>query len=36
MFCRNCGAQIADHVKFCPACGHPLISELHLPANLSD
>ena len=24
MFCRNCGAQIADHVKFCPACGKPV------------
>lgn len=23
MFCRNCGTQIADHVKFCPACGKP-------------
>ena len=26
MFCRNCGAQIADHVKFCPACGKPVSS----------
>ena len=24
MLCRNCGAQIADHVKFCPACGKPV------------
>ena len=24
MFCKNCGAQIADHVKFCPACGKPV------------
>lgn len=23
MFCKNCGTQIADHVKFCPACGKP-------------
>ncbi len=22
-YCRNCGAQIDDNVKFCPACGTP-------------
>lgn len=24
MFCRNCGAQIKENVKFCPACGKPI------------
>lgn len=22
-YCRNCGAQVDDNVKFCPACGTP-------------
>ena len=24
MFCRNCGTQNADGVKFCRACGTPM------------
>jgi len=24
MFCRNCGAQLEDNVKFCQACGTPV------------
>lgn len=24
MFCTNCGAEIRDHVKFCPKCGKPV------------
>lgn len=23
MFCKNCGTQIADSIKFCPSCGTP-------------
>lgn len=23
MFCKNCGAKLADGVKFCPQCGEP-------------
>lgn len=23
MFCKNCGANIGDNVKFCPSCGQP-------------
>ena len=23
MFCSKCGAQIAEHAKFCPSCGNP-------------
>ena len=25
MFCPNCGAEIQDVAKFCPACGEPII-----------
>ena len=21
MFCKNCGKEVADGLKFCPACG---------------
>lgn len=24
MFCRNCGKEVADGVKFCPGCGTPM------------
>ena len=24
MFCRNCGNQVADGLKFCPTCGNPM------------
>ena len=24
MFCRNCGAELDDNVKFCPSCGFPV------------
>lgn len=24
VFCNNCGAQVADGVKFCPSCGAPV------------
>lgn len=24
MFCKQCGAQIADDSKFCPSCGAPI------------
>lgn len=24
MFCSNCGAKVADNVKFCPYCGTPI------------
>ena len=23
MFCKNCGSNIGDNVKFCPSCGQP-------------
>lgn len=25
MFCRSCGRELADDVKFCPACGVPVV-----------
>ena len=27
MFCRNCGAQIADNARFCDACGAQTAAE---------
>ncbi len=27
MFCPNCGNQLEDGSRFCPACGKPVVSE---------
>ena len=27
MFCRNCGAQLADSAKFCDSCGAQTVAE---------
>lgn len=27
MFCPNCGNQLEDGIRFCPACGKPVISQ---------
>jgi uncharacterized membrane protein YvbJ len=27
MYCKNCGTQIDDNQKFCPACGAPAVEQ---------
>ncbi len=31
MFCKNCGTQLADDVKFCPSCGTDNSAEASAP-----
>lgn len=35
MFCKSCGKQLADHVRFCPYCGDAVVAAqtpAHVPA----
>ncbi len=27
MFCTNCGKQIPEDARFCPACGTPVLTD---------
>ena len=33
MFCRNCGQEIGDNVKFCNNCGMPVKVRAEVPSN---
>lgn len=33
MYCRNCGAELADQAKFCHKCGTPVSKPENSPAN---
>lgn len=35
MYCQNCGAQTADHARFCPNCGAALAGAPSRPAHAS-
>lgn len=35
MFCGQCGTQVADDAKFCPACGARIESQVQPPASPS-
>ncbi|HNZ62842.1 MAG TPA: zinc-ribbon domain-containing protein [Bacillota bacterium] len=30
--CKNCGAEVSDHAKFCTSCGNPFTEEIIKPA----
>lgn len=33
MFCKHCGANLPDGVKFCPSCGKPTVSQGAAPGS---
>lgn len=33
MFCKNCGAEVAENAKFCSACGAAQAAEVELPVE---
>lgn len=35
MFCHNCGAQIGEGIRFCPACGQPVAAASLSPGGAS-
>ena len=37
MFCKHCGASLADGAKFCPSCGQPVTPETNInPKDLKN
>lgn len=36
MFCKNCGKEIEENVKFCPYCGTQITIESHSDEKIVD
>lgn len=36
MFCKNCGAELKDYVKFCPSCGTAISEKTNVKDTIND
>ena len=36
MFCKNCGAELKDDVKFCPSCGTAISEKTNVKDTIND